>query len=145
MEPSQSNPPKDAKDGTKPVKEIVEPTTTLEARGSVKSALDKLQAQAVEAAPVTDPDGKLVGKASKDQMNRKVGGLGHDPVTTPVERAVEKEGAPYCFEDQTIAEAEKVMSDANVDEVSVVSEEKKLLGKATRGAIEEEKKEGRES
>ena len=38
-------------------------------------------------------------------MNRKVGGLGHDPKTEPVEAQVEKNNF-YCFEDQTVAEAE---------------------------------------
>jgi hypothetical protein len=34
-------------------------------------------------------------------MNQKVGGLGHDPKTEPVEAQVEKNNV-YCFEDQTI-------------------------------------------
>ena len=41
-------------------------------------------------------------------MNRKVGGLGHDPKTEPVEAQVEKKTV-YCFVDQTVAEAEEIM------------------------------------
>ena len=51
-----------------------------------------------------------------------------------------KGGAPYCFENETIGHAAKVMREANVDEISVVSGEKKLVGKATLGAVEQEKK-----
>jgi CBS domain-containing protein len=140
MEPSESNAAKDAAIEAKPVKQIVEPTTSVGTRASVKSALDEMETQATDSSPVTDQEGKLVGSVSKDQMNRGVGGCGHDPETSPLEPEVEKEGAPYCFEDETIGQAEKVMREAKVDEVSVVSEEKKLLGKATRGGIEQKKK-----
>jgi len=38
-----------------------------------------------------------------------------------------------------LAKAEEVMRQVKTDAVSVVSEEKKLIGKATRDAIEEER------
>jgi CBS domain-containing protein len=56
-----------------------------------------------------------------------VGGLGHDPKTEPVEAHIEKNNA-YCFEDQTIAEAEQMMLNAKVGEVPVVTREKLLVG-----------------
>jgi CBS domain-containing protein len=140
MKPSGSNSAKGAKVEAKPVKQIVEPTTSVETKASVKSALDELQAQAAASAPVTDQDGKLLGKVSKDQMNRGVGGRGHDPTTWSVQHVVEKEGAPYCCEDETITQAEKVMREAKVDEVSVVNGEKKLVGKATLRAIKQKNK-----
>ena len=40
---------------------------------------------------------------------------------------------------EPIAKAEEVMREMKVDAVSVVSEEKKLIGKVTRDAIEEER------
>jgi hypothetical protein len=52
---------------------------------------------------------------------------------------VEKEGEPYCYEHEPIAKAEEVMRQVKADAVSVVSEEKKLIGKATQDAIEEER------
>jgi len=140
MEPSESNSTKDPQIEAKRVKHIVEPTKSVGTQASVKSALDELQAQAADSAAVTDQDGKLVGRVSKDQLNRGAGGRGHDPTTSLVEPQMQKEGAPYCFEDQTIADAEKVMREAKVDELSVVNEEKKLLGKARLGTIAEGKK-----
>src|SRR5260370_2502418 len=55
--------------------------------------------------------------------------MGHEPKTEPVEPHVEKNNA-YCFEDQTVAEAEQIMLDANVAEVPVVTREK-LVGGTT--------------
>jgi hypothetical protein len=80
-----------------------------------------------------------VGKISKDRMIRGVTGRGHDPQTTPLEPEVEKEGEPYCYEHEPIAKAEEVMRQVKADAVAVVSEAKKLIGKATRDAIEDER------
>ena len=121
------------------MKEIAERAVSLETTASVKSAVDHLETHGLEAAPVTDPEGTLVGKISKDRMIRGVSGRGHDPQTTPLELEVEKEGEPYCYEHEPIAKAEEVMREVKVDAISVVSEEKKLIGKATRDAIEEER------
>ncbi len=41
----------------------------------------------------------------------------------------------YCFEDQTVAEAEQIMCDANVAEVPVVTREKLLMGTTNLEAI----------
>ena len=137
MEPSESKPNTKGVVEGKPVKEIAERTVSLQTKASVKSAVDHLETHGLEAAPVTDPEGTLVGKISKDRMIRGVSGHGHDPETTPLEPEVEKEGEPYCYEHEPIAKAEEVMSQVKSDAISVVSEEKKLIGKATRDAIEE--------
>ena len=142
MEPSESEPnTKEAVEG-KPVKEIAESAVSVETEASVKSAVDHLDTHGLEAAPVTDPEGTLMGKISKDRMIRGVSGRGHDPQTTPLEGEVEKEGEPYCYEHEPIAKAEELMHEMKTDAVSVVSEEKKLIGKATRNAIKEEETEG---
>jgi len=139
MEPSESKPnTKEVVEG-KPVKEIAERAVSLQTKASVKSAVDHLKTYGLEAAPVTDPDGTLVGKISKDRMIRGVTGRGHDPQTTPLEPEVEKEGEPYCYEHEPIAKAEEVMRQVKADAVAVVSEAKKLIGKATRDAIEDER------
>ena len=67
-------------------------------------------------------------------MNRKVGGLGHDPKTVPVEAQVEKNNF-YCFEDQTVEEARQIMCDAKVAELPVVTREKLLVGTTNLEAI----------
>ena len=75
-----------------------------------------MQAQATDSSPVVDQCGELLGILSKNKMNRNVGGFGHDPKTEPVEAHIEKNNA-YCFEDQTIAEAEQMMLNAKLGEV----------------------------
>jgi hypothetical protein len=105
--------------GGKPVKEIAERAVSLETKASVKSAVDHLETQGLEAARVTDPEGTLVVKISKDRMIRGVSGRGHDPQTTPLEPEVEKEGEPYCYEHEPIAKAEEVMRQVKADAVSV--------------------------
>ena len=121
------------------VKEIIEPAKSISNKVSVKAALDEMQAQAIDSLPVIDQRGELLGTLSKNKMNRNVGGLGHDPKTEPVEAHIEKNNA-YCFEDQTIAEAEQMMLSAKVGEVPVVTREKLLVGTINIEAITQEKR-----
>lgn len=139
MGPNESKPGTEEVVEGKPVKEIAEGAVSLETTASVKSAVDHLDTHGLEAAPVTDREGTLVGKISKDRMIRGVDGRGHDPQTTLLEPEVEKEAEPYCYEHEPIAKAEEVMHQVKADAISVVSEEKKLIGKATRDAIEKER------
>ena len=97
-----------------------------------------MQALAIDSSPVTDERGMLLSTLSKNSMNRNVGGLGHDPKTEPVKAHIEKDSA-YCFEDQTIAEAERMMLNAKVGEVPVVTSEKLLVGAINIEAIAREK------
>jgi len=109
------------------IKDIIEPAKSISNKVSVKAALDEMQARAIDSSPVIGQRGELLGTVSKNKMNRKVGGLGHDPKTEPVEAHIEKNSA-YCFEDQTIAEVEQMMLNAKVGEVPVVTREKLLVG-----------------
>ena len=121
----------------RPVKHIIEPAKTVASKVSVQAALNELQARGVDSSPVTDQRGELLGAMSKNEMNRKVGGMGHDPKTELVETHMEKNN-PYCFEDQTIAEAAQIMLDANVAEAPVVTREKLVVGTTSLEAIAQE-------
>ena len=123
------------------VKDIIEPAKTIFNKVSVKAALDEMQARAIDSSPVIDQRGELLGTVSKNKMNREVGGLGHDPKTEPVEAHIEKNNL-YCFEDQTVAEAEQMMLNAKVGEVPVVTREKLLVGTINIEAIAQEKRRG---
>jgi len=124
------------------VKDIIEPAKSISNKVFVKAALDEMQAQAIDWLPVIDQRGELLGTLSKNKMNRNVGGLGHDPKTEPVEAHIEKNDA-YCFEDQTIAEAEQMMLNAKVGEVPVVTREKLLVGTINIEAIAQSGNRGR--
>jgi len=121
------------------VKNIIEPAKSIFNKGSVQTALDEMQARASDSSPVIDQRGELLGTVSKNKMNRKVGGFGHDPKTEPVEAQIETNN-PYCFEDQTVAEAEQMMLNAQVGEVPVVTREKLLVGTISIEAIAQEKR-----
>ena len=138
MESNHPREENDEKVETKPVKEIVEPATAVRSEASAAAALEEMRARKDEAAAVTDQSGKLLGGVSKNQINQKVVGFGHDPEAFPVEPNMDKDVA-RCFEDQTIGEAEKVMREAKVNQVPVVTQEISLVGKATLEAIEKKK------
>jgi len=123
----------------RPVKDIIEPAKSILNKVSVKVALDEMQARAIDSSPVIDQRGELLGTVSKNKMNREVGGLGHDPKTEPVETHIEKNN-PYCFEDQTVVEAEQMMLNAKVGEVPVVTREKLLVGTINIESIAQKKR-----
>ena len=119
------------------VKDIIEPAESIFNKVSVKAALDEMQARATDSSSVIDQRGELLGTVSKNKMNREVGGFGHDPKTEPVEAQIETNN-PYCFDDQTVAEAEQMMLNAKVGEVFVVTREKLLVGTINIEAIAQE-------
>ena len=121
------------------VKDITESAESIFNKASVKAALDEMQARAMDSSPVIDQRGELLGTVSKNKMNREVGGFGHDPKTEPVEAHIDRNNL-YCFDDQTVAAAEKIMLKGKVGEVFVVTREKFLLGTINIEAIAQEKR-----
>ena len=121
------------------VKDIIKPAESILNKVCVKEALDEMQARAVDSSPVIDQRGELLGTVSKNKMNREVGGFGHDPKTEPLEAHMDRNN-PYCFEDQTVAAAERIMLEAKVGEVFVVTREKLLVGTINIEAIVQEKR-----
>jgi len=73
-------------------------------------------------------------RAALDEMQARA----IDPKTEPIEAHIEKNNA-YCFEDQTIAEAEQMMLNAKIGEVPVVTREKLLIGTINIEAIAQKK------
>ena len=120
------------------IKDIIEPAKSILNKVSVKAALDEMQARAIDSSPVIDQRGELLGTVSRNKMNREVGGLGHDPKTESIEAHMEKNNS-YCFDDQTVAEAEQMMLNAKVGEIPVVNREKLLVGTINIEAIAQER------
>ena len=139
MEQIESNPSWGANFEACTIKDIIEPAKSIFNKVSVKTALDEMQARATDSSSVIDQRGELLGTVSKNQMNREVGGFGHDPKTEPLEAHIEKNNA-YCFEDQTIAEAEQMMLNAKIGEVHVVTREKLLVGTINIEVIAQKKR-----
>ena len=120
------------------IKDIIEPAKSIFNKVSVKAALDEMQARAIDSSPVIDQRGELLGTVSKNKMNQEVGGLGHDPKTESIQAHMEKHN-PYCFDDQTVAEAEQMMLNAKVGEILVVTRGKLLVGTINIEAIAQER------
>ena len=139
MEQVESNPSWGANFEARTIKDIIEPANSIFNWVSVKTALDEMRARAIDSSPVIDQRGEFLGTVSKTNMNRSVGGLGHDPKTAPVEAYIETNSA-YCFEDQTIVEAEQIMLNAKFAEVPVVTREKLLVGAINIEAIAQDRK-----
>ena len=136
---TKPNPAEDANLDARPVKDIIEPAKTVLGEVSVQTALDEMQTRGIDSALVTNQRGELLGTASSNEMNRKVGGLGHDPKTEPVEAHIKKNSV-YCFEHQTVAEAEQMMLNAKVGEIPVVTREKLLVGTTNLEVIAQDKR-----
>ncbi len=122
------------------LKEIVhvEPKT-LGPAASVQEVCDELRSEGMTSSPVTDKDGQLLGTVSASDLNRKVGGFGHDPKIELAQTELNEETV-YCFEDQTMAEAEKLMSEGNLRQLPVVTREKRMVGIVTLEDIAREQR-----
>jgi signal-transduction protein with cAMP-binding, CBS, and nucleotidyltransferase domain len=138
MEQMESNHSGAANFEARTIKDIIEPAKSIFNKVSVKAALDEMQARAIDSSPVIDQRGELLGTVSKNKMNQEVGGLGHDPKTESIEAHMEKNN-PYCFDDQTVAEAEQMMLNAKVGEILVVTRRKLLVGTINIEAIAQER------
>jgi signal-transduction protein with cAMP-binding, CBS, and nucleotidyltransferase domain len=138
MEQMESNHSGAANFKARTIKDIIEPAKSIFNKVSVKAALDEMQARAIDSSPVIDQRGELLGTVSKNKMNQEVGGLGHDPKTESIEAHMEKNN-PYCFDDQTVAEAEQMMLNAKVGEILVVTRRKLLVGTINIEAIAQER------
>src|ERR1700726_3958899 len=103
---------------------------TLRPEDSVQEACDELRSEGMTSSPVTDKIGQLLGTVSESELNRKVGGFGHDPKTELAQTELNQETV-YCFEDQTIAEAEKLMHEGNLCQLPVLTREKRMVGIVT--------------
>jgi CBS domain-containing protein len=143
MEPIKPNRSAPANLSACTVKDIIEPAKTISNKVSVKAALDEMRARAIDSSLVAGERGELLGSLSKNKMNRNVGGFGHDPDIEPVEAQMEK-NISFCFEDQTIAEAEQIVVDAKVVEIPVLKRtgDRLLVGTINTEAIARGKRRG---
>jgi CBS domain-containing protein len=125
---------------SKTLKEIVHvEAKTLGPEASVQEACDELRSEGMTSSPGTDKDGQLLGTVSESELNRKVGGFGHDPKIELAQTELNQETV-YCFEDQTIAEAEKLMREGKLSQLPVLSREKRMIGIVTLEDIAREQK-----
>jgi CBS domain-containing protein len=105
----------------------------------VQEACDELRSEGLTSSPVTDKNGQLLGTVSASELNRKVDGFGHDPKIELAQTELNQETV-YWFEDQTIAEAEKLMREGNLRQLPVLTREKRMVGIVTLEDIAREQR-----
>src|SRR4030095_16886915 len=108
-----------------PMPEFIEPATTI------MDAAQRMQDRDIGAIPVGEND-RLVGMITdRDITTRAVAG-GSDPKTTAV-RDVMTKGICYCYENDDIKEAAKIMEEKQIRRLVVLNKDKRMVGIVSLG------------
>lgn len=105
--------------------DVIRPDTTLD------EAAEKMQALEVGVLPVCDGD-RLVGMLSDRDVNLRA--VGDDPNRTHARDAMTAD-LVYCFEDQDVEEAAKLMERKQLRRLVVLTREKRLAGILSLGDL----------
>jgi CBS domain-containing protein len=98
---------------------------------SIQEAAKQMRALDVGVLPVCNGD-RLVGMLTDRDLTIRAVAEGRDPKITRVEEVMTPEIA-YCFEDQDIEEAERVMEKHQIRRLPVLNREKRLVGIVSLG------------
>jgi len=107
--------------------EVVHPDATLQ------EAAQKMKDLDVGPVPVCDGE-RLVGMLTDRDITIRATAEGRDPKTTPVREAMTPE-VVYCFEDQSVEEAARLMEEKKIRRLVVLNRNKKLAGIVSLGDV----------
>lgn len=107
--------------------EVVHPEAPLQEAARKMKDLD------VGSIPVCDGD-RLVGMVTDRDIAIRAVSEGRDPRSTPVQ-AVMTPKVMYCFDDQDVEEAARVMADKQIRRLPVLNREKRLVGIVSLGDV----------
>ena len=99
----------------------------------VKEAAAKMRALNVGALPVCDGD-RLVGLITDRDITIRATADGRDPAQTTI-RDTMTDDIVYCFEDQNIEEAARIMAEKQIRRLPVLNRDKRLVGIISLGAL----------
>lgn len=99
----------------------------------VREAAETMRHLDVGVIPVCDGE-RLVGMITDRDIALRVVADGQDPATAKVREAMSP-GIEYCFEDQDVQEAARLMKDKQLRRLPVLSREKKLVGIVSIGDL----------
>ena len=100
---------------------------------SLAEAARKMDQLDVGPLPVCDGQ-RLVGMVTDRDITVRATSAGKDPSTTPVREAMTRD-VLYCFDDQDVSEAARLMRDQQVRRVPVLDHSKRLVGIASLGDL----------
>ena len=100
---------------------------------SIQEAAKQMRSLDVGVLPVCNGD-RLVGMLTDRDLTIRAVAEARDPKITTVEEVMTPEAA-YCFEDQDIEEAERVMEKHQIRRLLVLNREKLLVGIVSLGDL----------
>jgi CBS domain-containing protein len=107
--------------------EVIHPNATLD------EAAGKMDALNVGPLPVCDGD-RLVGFLTDRDITVRSTAAGNDPKTTKVRDVMTGE-VVYCFEDQEVHEAARLMDEKQIRRLVILNRAKKLVGIVSLGDL----------
>jgi CBS domain-containing protein len=105
--------------------EVIQPEAT------VQEAAQKLKEFEIGSVPVCDGE-RLVGMITDRDIAIRLAAEGKDPATVAVKRIMTPD-VLWCFEDQTVEEAGRMMKENHVRRLPVISHDRRLVGILTLG------------
>ncbi|MBI4526631.1 MAG: CBS domain-containing protein [Deltaproteobacteria bacterium] len=99
----------------------------------LKDAALKMRQLDVGILPVRDGD-RLIGTLTDRDITIRATADGCDPTKTPVRDAMTP-GVVYCFEDQDLSEAAKLMQEKQIRRLPILNREKRLVGIVSLGDL----------
>ena len=107
--------------------EVVRPDATLQEAAGRMKALD------VGVIPVCDGE-HLMGMLTDRDITVRATAAGRDPRTTHV-RDVMTPDVVYCFEDQAVTEAQRLMQERQIRRLLILNRDKRLAGVVSLGDL----------
>ena len=99
----------------------------------LKDAALKMQQLDVGMLPIRDGD-RLVGMLTDRDITLRATAEGRDPTKTRVREVMTPE-VVYCFEDQDVSEAAKLMQEKQIRRLPILNREKRLVGIVSLGDL----------
>jgi CBS domain-containing protein len=101
--------------------------------GFLKDAALRMQQLDVGMLPISEGD-RLVGMLTDRDITVRATAKGRDPTTTQIREIMTPE-VVYCFEDQEVSEAAKLMQEKQIRRLPVLNQEKRLVGIVSLGDV----------
>jgi len=100
---------------------------------TVREAAEQMKTFDIGMVPVYDGD-RLVGTLTDRDITLNVVAANRDPGNTKIGEIMSP-GVTYCFEDQDVNEAAKLMGDKQIRRLIVLNRDKRLIGIASLGDL----------
>jgi CBS domain-containing protein len=105
----------------------------LRPESSVREAAQMMRDLDVGPLPVVEGD-RVVGVLTDRDITIRATAEGRDPNTTPIQDVMTR-NVVFCFEDDDVKEAAKLMSEKQVRRLLVMNRERQLVGIASLGDL----------